>query len=151
MEALAAALETGALGAWARGSGLAYPVANTLHLFGLVLLVGAIGLLDLRLLGAFRALPLATLSAALTPLGLAGLAVCALTGAVLFAADARALVTNPAFLWKGGLIAIALANALLFRACWRGGEPRVPLRAMALASLVLWLAVATLGRFIAYV
>lgn len=116
-----------------------------------MLLVGATGLLDLSLLGALRTLPLAPLAAALTPLGLAGLGLSLLTGALLFAADARALVTNPAFLWKGGFLAAALLNALAFRLALRGGEPGAPLRAMALGSLALWLGVATLGRFIAYV
>ncbi len=151
METIAAAAEASALGQWMRGAALAYPVANTLHLLGLVLLVGAIGLLDLRLLGLFPALPLPPLARALTPLGLAGLALLATTGALLFAADARALAANPAFLWKGGLIALALANALAFRALWRGTPPAALLRGMALASLLLWLAVAALGRFIAYV
>lgn len=151
MEAFAAAAEASALGAWARGSALAYPVANSVHLLGLVLLLGSIGLLDLRLLGAFPGLALSALARALTPLGLAGLALLALTGALLFAADARALVHNPAFRWKLALIAAALLNAFAFRALWRGGAPSAPLRAMALASLGLWLAVATLGRFIAYV
>lgn len=151
MEALAAAAEASALGTSMRGSALAYPVANTLHLLGLVLLLGSIGLLDLRILGAFPALPLQALARALTPLGLAGLALLALTGALLFAADARALVGNPAFRWKLALIAAALLNAVVFRALWRGHPPGAPLKAMALASLALWLATAALGRFIAYV
>src|SRR3546814_5025686 len=44
--------------------------ALPIYLFGLVLLVGSIGIVDLRLVGAFRALPLASLARALTPLGL---------------------------------------------------------------------------------
>lgn len=151
MEALAAAAEASALGAWARGSALAYPIANALHLLGLVLLVGSIGLLDLRILGAFPALPLQALARALTPLAVAGLALLALTGALLFAADARALAHNPAFRWKLALVAVALVNALAFRTLWRGQPPGAPLKAMALASLALWLGTAALGRFIAYV
>src|SRR3546814_8688126 len=62
-------VEGSALGGFARGSSWAYPIANLIHLFGLVLLVGSIGIVDLRLVGAFRALPLASLARALTPLG----------------------------------------------------------------------------------
>lgn len=149
MEALVAAVEGTAFARWAAGP--AYPYVNSLHLLGLVMLVGAIGLVDLRLVGAFSTLPRETLVGALTPVAIAGLLLLVASGSALFAADARALLSNPAFLWKAGLIATALANALLFRQLWQGGEPAFVARLLALASLALWLAIATLGRFIAYV
>jgi hypothetical protein len=152
VEAFAAMVEGSALGGFARDSSWAYPVANLVHLLGLVLLVGSIGIIDLRLVGAFRALPLATLSHALTPLGLGGLALMVLSGPVLFAADASALTRSATFGAKLVLIAIALANAVLFRWSWskNKGEQTAIMRAMAVTSLILWLAVAALGRLIAY-
>ncbi|MGR4865134.1 DUF6644 family protein [Caulobacter sp. LARHSG274] len=156
MEALAAALEASPLGAWARGSGLAYPVASLVHLLGLVLLVGGIGLLDLRLAGLFRSLPIGALSRALTPLSIAGLVLLGLAGAVMFAADATALLASPVFRWKAALIALALVNAVAFRGLWRGRiggwdrNPPLAGRLMAAGSLTLWLAIAGLGRWIAY-
>jgi hypothetical protein len=151
-----AALEASPFGAWARGSSYAYPLANLIHLAGLILLVGGIGLLDLRLAGAFRSLPVRPLEAVLTPLAIAGLALMAPSGFVMFAADARALSGSDAFRLKLILIGLALANAVAYRLAWRrqiaerGGEPPGPARAMAVVSLLLWLAVATLGRLIAY-
>ena len=127
-----------------------------MHLLGLVLLVGGIGFLDLRLLGLFRALPLAPLAAALQPLAILGLLLLAAAGAVLFAADATALAQSAVFRRKLLLIGAALLNALAFTLLWRrqpGRHARPPspaLRAMALASLLLWLAIATHGRWIAY-
>jgi hypothetical protein len=156
VEALAAALEASPLGVWARGSGLAYPIANLVHLLGLVLLVGGIGLLDLRLAGLFRSLPVAALSRVLTPLSLVGLVLLGLAGVVMFAADATALLASSVFRWKLALIALALANAAAFRWLWRGRlarwdlDPPLAGRLMAAASLALWLAVAGLGRWIAY-
>lgn len=136
---------------WMRESATAYPVANILHLLGLVMLLGAIGIVDLRVAGAFRALPLRPTVAALTPIGVAGLVLLALTGPLLFAADAVALAKSDVFARKLVLIGIAVANALLFRWGWRrGGEPSAWLRAAAIASLLLWLTVAALGRLIAY-
>ena len=73
MDWLAAMVEASQLGAFARGSSWAYPAANLIHLLGLVLLVGGIGIVDLRLIGLFPALPLGPLVRALTPLALAGL------------------------------------------------------------------------------
>lgn len=121
-----------------------------------MLLVGGIGLLDLRLAGLFRALPVQALSAVLTPLGIAGLGLLAGSGAVMLAADAGPLLASDTFRWKVGLIGLALANAALFRVVWRGRMARwdeaAPIlgRAMAAASAGLWLWVAALGRLIAY-
>lgn len=156
MEALAVALEASPLGAWARGSDLAYPVANLVHLLGLVLLVGGIGLLDLRLTGLFRGLPVETLSRVLTPLAIAGLVLLGLGGAVMFSADATALFASTVFRWKVALIVLALANAAAFRWLWRRRmarwdvDPPPAGRVMAAGSLGLWLIVAGLGRWIAY-
>ena len=156
LDAFAAAVQHSGFGQWAAAAPLAYPVANTLHLLGLVMLVGGIGIVDLRIAGLFRAIPLAALSRALTPVAIGGLAIMVPTGATMFAADAPALVHSPVFRLKLVLILIALTNALAFRLlAGRGidgwGE-RAPMaaRVMALASVGLWLSVAALGRWIAY-
>ena len=147
--------EVGA-GPWARGSAWAYPLVNSVHLLGLVMLVGGIGVVDLRFAGLWRSLPAAALSRALTPVALCGLALLVLSGSVLFAADGAALARSGTFHRKLVLIALALANALLFRLVWQrrvegGGEvPPLIGRASALASLAMWLGVGTLGRLIAY-
>ena len=151
MEAFAAWVEASALGRAAQGGDWTYPVANLVHLLGLALVIGPIGIVDLRLAGAFRALPLSPLSRALTPLAISGLLLIGLSGPVLFAADARALIYSPLLRAKLLLILLALSNALAFRMLWHGAEPVPrPLKIMAIASLALWLTVAALGRLIAY-
>lgn len=154
MTGFAEAVAASPFAQWAGGS--VYPFANVAHLFGLVMLVGAIGVVDLRLAGAFRAIPAAPLSRALTPIAIVGLLVMVPSGATLFAADATALAGSAVFRWKLVLILLALANAVTFRALWRrriddwdGGAPPVA-RAMAAASVLLWLGVAASGRMIAY-
>jgi len=131
---------------------LAYPIANTAHVIGAILLVGAISLLDLRILGYARGAPLQVLARALTPLAAAGFVLMVLSGAVLFAADAKALVASSLFLIKVGLILLAGLNAFAFRAVFaRRDEPLPGLaKAMAAASLGLWLCVVVAGRWIAY-
>ena len=52
--AWAAALEASRLGVMMRGSFVLYPLANLGHVLGLILFVGALVVLDLRLLGAWR-------------------------------------------------------------------------------------------------
>ncbi|MDP3748136.1 MAG: hypothetical protein Q8Q88_13930 [Phenylobacterium sp.] len=154
--ALAETLQSSAFGAWARGSSYAYPAANLIHLLGLAMLVGGIGLLDLRLFGAFRAIPVAALWRVLTPIGVAGLLLMVPSGFVMFAADAGALAVSDTFRRKLMLITLALVNAGAYRLAWRrrlgDWDATAPwiARALALTSLLLWLTVAALGRLIAY-
>lgn len=155
VQGLAEAIEHSGFGAWARST-YAYPAANLIHLLGLVLLVGGIGLLDLRIAGLFRSLPLAAMSRILTPFAVVGLVLMIPSGFTMFAADAGPLSRSATFGWKLSLISIALANAVAFRLLWRrqmeGPGIDVPLlgRIMAAVSVGLWLWIAALGRLIAY-
>lgn len=138
---------------WAAGSALAYPVANTVHVLALVLLLGGIGLVDLRMLGLFRRLPLEPLARALVPIAATGVAIMVLSGATMFAADAEAMAASGTFRIKLVLIALALGNVALFR--WRygavpSGRVGTGTKLLALASLLLWTGVAIAGRLIAY-
>jgi hypothetical protein len=150
----AAALEASSLGAAMRGSKGLYPAANVAHLAGLVLLVGSIGVLDLRVAGLGRSIPLIALSRLLTPLAVAGLVLLAASGFLLFSADAGPLVRSAVFQTKLALAALAAANALLFRRLFGDFAPRQEpppaARALAVLSIGLWLTVACLGRLIAY-
>ena len=154
--ALAGWLDAQGLSAWARGGRWIYPAANVLHVIGLAMFLGAIGAVDLRLAGLWRRLPIAVLNQAFMPVAFAGLALLAGSGIVLFAADGRALAGSWVFQIKLGVIALALANAIWFRARWQSrigaGQRVMPGRArlVALLSLLLWLGVAALGRMIAY-
>ena len=122
----------------------------------MLLLVGGIGILDLRLAGLMSRLPVEPLARATIPAGLVGLVLLASAGSVMFAADARALVVSTVFRWKLSLIAVGLTHAVLFHALWRrrlagwADDPPAPGRLMAAASVLLWLTVAALGRLIAY-
>lgn len=156
LTAAATWLDAVGIGPWARGSSLVYPVANTLHLLGLVMLVGGIGVVDLRIVGLWRTLPIGALSRALTPIALGGLLVMAASGTILFAADGDALARSQTFARKLIVIALALANAAAFRLLWRtkfddwrGAVPGAA-RAIAALSLALWLTAGALGRWIAY-
>jgi len=143
-------------GQWASGSALAYPWANVIHLLGLVMLIGAIGIVDLRLVGAFRAIPVAPLYRSLIPVAIAGLILMVPSGATMFAADAAGMAGSIVFRWKIMLVAIAIINAVVFHMLWRcridqwDAAPPLAGRLMAAGSLMLWLTIGTLGRMIAY-
>jgi hypothetical protein len=136
---------------WAARDPWAYPVANVVHVLGLALLLGPILLVDLKLLGAFRALPLRPFVGAVRPFAIVGLGLLVASGSVLFAADAVALAQSGVFRLKLLLAGLGLANALAFPFLWQGEDPPSgAARAMALASLLLWTATAVAGRWIAY-
>jgi hypothetical protein len=153
LAALADRVAGTAFAEWAMSSPLAYPVANVVHVLALVLLLGGIGLVDLRVVGLFQRLPLQPLASALIPIAATGVLILAASGSVMFAADARALAESWTFRLKLLLIATAIANVALFR--WRFGKimperPSAGAKVLALASFLLWLGVAIAGRMIAY-
>jgi len=134
-----------------RGSFWLYPIVNAAHILGIALLVGGIVPLDLRLLGAWQAVPAAPLAAVLVPMAVAGLVLMLATGPLMFAVQPGDYAGNPWFQVKLVVIVVAIANALLLRrvADWRqaiGGR----VRAAAILSIGLWLAAIFCGRMIAF-
>jgi predicted membrane channel-forming protein YqfA (hemolysin III family) len=157
--AVLVALEQSALGAFIRQSSVLYPLANVGHIVGLVLYTAAVAVLDLRLLGAFAATRPADIVPQARRGAMAAFAVMALSGLVLFTAEASHLALNPVFQLKAALIAAALLNAVVMGTiAEREAEvmsAHVPfhghVRLAAAASLLMWLTVAACGRLIAYV
>jgi hypothetical protein len=154
--AWAVALEQSGLGELMRSSGLLYPLANVLHVMAICAVVAPIVLADLRLLGLGRRFPLRPTVALLSAIAAAGLVVAIATGVPLFAADAGPLAENPVMVAKLVLVALGLANAVLFRVLWtrdldHWDVAAPPLgRAQAALSAGIWLAVPVAGRLIAY-
>ena len=121
-------------------------------MIGAILLVGGIGLLDLRLLGYGKGISPAALSRAVTPLALAGLAIMVVSGVLMFVADAEALSGSALFWGKLVLIGVAGLNAWTFRSLFRDLPDDIPdaARGLAAGSLVMWIGVVVMGRLIAY-
>lgn len=154
---LFAAIEQGALGQTMRSSPLLYPLVNVAHVLGLALLVGPIVMLDLRLLGLSRRLPLRLLVQHLLPWSIFGLVVMVASGFLLFVAEATAYAVNSVFQIKMALVAAGIVNAIVFELIalrsWRDWEnSAVPpfCRLLAFLSLLIWPLVAVSGRLIAY-
>jgi hypothetical protein len=158
LETFASALHATALSQELRSSVWLYPLVNTGHVVGIALLFGGIVPLDLRLLGAWKRVPLDHLAGTLIPMAIGGLLLAVATGALLFATQPRDYVVEPLFGIKMALLAAAVANALLLRRSpkWKlvgvdpDEAPRPAWRVSAAASIVLWLGVITAGRLIGY-
>jgi hypothetical protein len=151
-------LEQSGVGAAVRTSTWMYPAAEVGHLLGLGLLVGTAVAFDLRLLGVACRLPVDGLAGYLLPIARLGFGLSALTGALLFAANATTLLSG-VFAAKVIAIATGVLNASIFhRGVYRSvptwnTEVRPPAgaRTAAVISLLSWLVAITCGRLLAYV
>jgi hypothetical protein len=133
----------------------AYPTVLTLHTFGMMVLAGSAAVIDLRLLGFGRAIPLRALGTLFTVTWYA-FALNAVTGTMLFIADANKRGTDPYFGLKMVLIVLGLTTVVMIRRviASAGDEPTIvpgSARLLAIASLVLWGGAITAGRLLAYV
>lgn len=133
----------------------AYPGMLFFHTFGLAIVVGISIAVDLRLLGFATRIPLASMRPLFRYLWL-GFWINAVSGAMLFAADAPRKAQNPLFEIKLALVALGvMVMALIYRHLLRvEREPREASRTaprlMAIASLLIWTAAIAAGRLIAY-
>jgi hypothetical protein len=153
-------MESSALGQLMRDAGpWNYAVVNLTHVLGIATLFGSILLLDLRLLGLWRRVPMAALASAAVPVATTGAAIALVTGPLLLATNATEYIGNPFLLVKFPAIAIGLINVLAFKrsAAWKAlgarelsAAERRQLRVMGGISLASWLTAVTAGRMIAY-
>ena len=127
-----------------------YPVLESLHIFGVALLLGNLVLIELRVWGHGSTLPAKALARLALPLALCGFGLLALSGLTMFAAAPAELLANRVFVVKMGLVMLAGLNAAAFHA--RDGLGRLDgwARLQTLLSLGLWLAAMICGRWIAY-
>ena len=152
-----ASLDQSAFSMWLLSSNSiwAYPTVLTLHTFGMMVLVGSALMIDLRLLGFGRGIPLSSLERLFRVMwGAFWLNL--LTGTMLFIADASKRGTQPLFLVKLLLVGSGIATIVLIRRRIFDGtkEPVVissAARRLAFTSLLVWSAAVTAGRLLAYV
>jgi len=146
-----AAVEAWPLSEVIRRSVWAYPALETIHIAAFATVFGALMLLELRVFGAAPSIPLPPLARLAVPVALGAFAIAAIAGGLMLISNATEIVSNRAFQLKVGLILIAGSNAWWFHR--RGSIARhdAVAKVQSLLSLVLWLAILTCGRLIAYV
>jgi hypothetical protein len=153
---------------WIRASGLhhfiaahgqwLWPALQSIHYLGFSLLLGTVGLFDLRVLGMARQIAPAKLHR-LIPFGIAGFAVNLLTGIVFFSGFPEQYFYNPSFQLLITFVMLAGLNVVLFYTSPAFAEVNrlepgqdAPWRAklMAGTSLSCWIAVLICGRLITF-
>jgi hypothetical protein len=136
----------------------AWPVAETFHFVGFGILLGPVCMLDLRVLGFVKAVPLAPMHR-LIQFGVAGFIVNAVTGALFFIAQPGLYVANVAFFYKLVFIFLAGVNVLLFyftvygriKDLGPGENAPTSAKLIAVTSLFLWIGVVFFGRMLPYI
>jgi hypothetical protein len=133
-----------------------WPLLETFHFIGLILLLGTVGVLDLRIMGFLKQMPVGPLHR-LLPWGLAGLAINVVTGFMFFVGMPFFYVFNEIFQAKIITIMLAGGNLLLFHCTgafkkWErlgpGEDAPSFAKLVALTSILLWAIVVVIGRYI---
>lgn len=152
------AIESSEIGAYIRQSVWLYPTANVAHVVAVALFAGAIAVMDVRLMGALtgsdpaRVVRGARRAAVLALLGVF------VSGAMLFIAEASHVALNPVFQIKMALIVFGIFHAFVVggravRELHRLG-PQAPMPGLVRfaggVSMLTWIVVVGLGRYIAY-
>jgi len=149
------ALKEGPIGQWMGASSWVYTVMLMFHFTGMSLLFGAMLLVDLRLLGVTKQIPIKT-ALAFLPVAIVGFVINLITGFCFFAFQPTLMWSNPAFKVKMALVLIAGLNALWFAliedkkigAMPPYGDTNIVVKFSAGLSLAIWTVVIICGRMI---
>lgn len=134
-----------------------WAVLESLHFIGLSMLLGTVGMFDLRLLGFAKSVPVVALHR-LIPVGIAGFALNAATGVLFISGFPEQYIFNAAFRVKVALILIAGVNVLFFYGrVFRRLEDLSPGERLPLAARVVggvsfcaWIGVMCAGRLLTF-
>jgi len=135
-----------------------WPICEVFHFVGLCMLFGAVLLVNLRMLGLIEGVALAAMNR-LLPWAVAGLAINIVTGFLFFLASPDQYTQNDAFAWKIGLVSLG-GFSLLYPTMFdqEAAAPSADVlnagatrKAVAAASIGIWIAVIFLGRFLPYI
>jgi uncharacterized protein DUF6644 len=137
-----------------RNAKYAIPLIQSLHLFGLTLVLGTTLVFNLRLLGlGLRKIAMRTIYEQLWRLAVGGLLLSVATGILVFIPDPARYAANTAFKTKLVILVIAiLYHFTIFRNGIRANPSPAPRWAAVIAavSLTLWFSVGWAGRAIAF-
>ena len=146
------------ISAWITGWQWLWAACETIHFIGLALLSGVVTLLDLRLLGAMRSVPVAAIMDFL-PWAIVGFMLNLTTGVIFFLGAPEQYVNNIAFYAKMLCILLAGVNAIYFqimlfkttRLIGPGEDAPGQAKIVAVISMACWLLVMYWGRMLPFV
>jgi hypothetical protein len=137
----------------------AWPAAETVHFLGLSLSFGVLIAVNLRILGVMKQIPFADVHR-LLPWGMLGFGANLITGMFFFVGQSGQYTGSAIFYWKIVFLVIAGANFLyltVFGKAWHRADgdyerfdASLADKAMAVGSLIVWLAVLYAGRMLPF-
>jgi hypothetical protein len=135
------------------------PASQVVHFFGLALLFGMAGMLDLRMLGLGKGIAIGEFSRRMIPWAGVGFLVNVITGFIMFAGAPFMFAHNAAFGFKMLFIVIAGLNVLVFyvtgiarkvEVLGSGDDAPWGAKVIASLSLFLWVGVMFWGRMLPF-
>lgn len=156
--ALCHLLESSSVGSTIATSAWLFPAIESVHMFGIVTVVGATSILDLRLMGiSLRNDQVSTVVNGTLRWALYGFVLMLVTGVLMFVSEATRCYTNTGFRWKMLLLAFAGLNALIFHFSayrsvnkWEQGGTPFAAKFAGAFSILLWFGIVGMGRWIAF-
>jgi hypothetical protein len=136
------------------------PASQVVHFFGLALLFGLAGMLDLRMLGLGKGIAIGEFSRRMVPWAGVGFLLNVATGFVLFAGAPFMFAHNVAFGFKMLFIAVAGLNVAIFyatgiarkvEALGPGDDAPLGAKVVAGVSLFIWVGVMFWGRMLPFI
>jgi len=151
-------LEASFVGRTIKSSIWVFPAIESIHMFGIVTVVGSTSILDLRLMGILsRADSVSSVVGKTLRWASYGFALMLLTGALMFVSEATHCYTNAGFRWKMILLLLAGLNALIFHFTtfrsvkrWERGSTPFAAKFAGAFSILLWFGIVAAGRWIAF-
>lgn len=154
---LVESLEASPIGFFVNEYTWAWPIAESFHFIGLCLLVGTVGLFDLRLLGFVKSIPLPALHR-LIPWGILGFGINVVTGSMFLAAAPFQYLYNESFYFKVAFLTVAGVNVAVFYLIFyrqiitlgSGDDAPRGARIIGGISLAMWVGVMVAGRLLTF-
>ena len=158
MQSLVNWILTTSLNEWILTTAWVWPVLETLHFFGLCLLLGGLLIIDTRMIGWFKGVSF-KVTHKLLPWVIAGFLINLTTGILFLIGDPERYTINIGFQIKAVLILLCGLNAALY--FWKldgklgrieaNGNTNGLAKIVGGVSLGLWFGVLVMGRLIPYV
>ena len=135
-----------------------FPIAETIHVLALTVVVGSVAMMDLRLLGiGNKERPASEVIANSLPWAWSAFAVAFVAGSMMFSSKAATYYNNTPFRIKMLCLFLAALNMLIFHsftarsmASWDQGRPPMGARVAAGLSLTFWVMIVATGRWIGF-
>ena len=143
-------IENSGVGVWIRESMWGYPIVLSSHAIGMAIVVGVFTMVDIRVLGFAKAIPITAFNRLLT-IGWLGFLLNFISGCLLFTGDSRRFFFQGVFEIK--MVLIMLGGIAMWRLTrtLKVKPDSTAAKRLAALSLVLWFGAIIAGRLTAYI